>query len=344
MMRGFEPLQPFFCSTSAGWASVWGVLGLASGGSEMAEMRAVRFHEYGPASGLTVESVDRPEPGDGEVLVRVRAAGVNPIDWKIRAGYLQEFMPLDLPSTPGIDLAGTVESAGADVHDLAAGDAVFGRGSGTYAEFALAASGSLAVKPPRISVEEAATLGVGGVTAWSGLFDTARLDAGQRLLVHGGAGGVGSLVVQLGHWKGAHVIATASDANAGYVRALGADEVLDYRATRFEDVVGDLDVVFDTVGGDVTERSWAVLRPDGILVIIAGMPEPEKAAERGVRTAGVQAAEPISPILDELARLAESGDLRPQVGQLFSLSEAAAAHAASETGHGRGRIVLQVAN
>jgi NADPH:quinone reductase-like Zn-dependent oxidoreductase len=308
----------------------------------MAEMRAVRFHEYGPASGLTLESVDRPEPRDSEVLVRVHAAGVNPIDWKFRAGYLQEFMPLDLPYTPGIDVAGTVESVGADVPDLAAGDAVFGRGSGTYAEFALAPSGSLAVKPKRISFEEAATLGVGGVTAWSGLFDTARLEAGQRLLVHGGAGGVGSLAVQLGHWTGAHVIVTASDANAGYVRSLGADEVIDYRATPFEDVVGDLDVVFDTVGGEVTERSWDVLRPDGILVVIAGMPEPEKAKAHGVRTAGVQAPEPIAPILHQLAQLVESGELRPQVGQVFSVSEAAASHAASETGHGRGRIVLQV--
>jgi NADPH:quinone reductase-like Zn-dependent oxidoreductase len=308
----------------------------------MAEMCAVRFHEYGPASGLTLESVDRPEPRDSEVLVRVHAAGVNPIDWKFRAGYLQEFMPLDLPYTPGIDVAGTVESMGADVQDLAAGDAVFGRGSGTYAEFALAPSGSLAVKPKRISFEEAATLGVGGVTAWSGLFDTARLEAGQRLLVHGGAGGVGSLAVQLGHWTGAHVIVTASDANAGYARSLGADEVIDYRATPFEDVVGDLDVVFDTVGGKVTERSWNVLRPGGILVVIAGMPEPEKAKAHGVRTAGVQAPEPIAPILHQLAQLAESGELRPQVGQVFSLSEAAASHAASETGHGRGRIVLQV--
>ncbi len=305
-------------------------------------MHAVRFHEYGPASRLTLDSVDRPEPGDGEVLVRVRAAGVNPIDWKFRAGYLQQFMPLDLPSTLGIDLAGIVERVGANVGGFAAGDAVFGRGSGTYAEFALAPSGSLAVKPDRISFEEAATLGVGGVTAWSGLFDTARLEAGQRLLVHGAAGGVGSLVVQLGRWKGAYVIATTSHGNAEYVRSLGADEVIDYEATRFEDAVGGVDVVFDTVGGEVTERSWGVLRPDGILVVIAGMPDPDKAAAHGVRTAGVQAPEPIAPILQQLAELAESGDLRPQVGSVFSLSDAAAAHADSETGHGRGRIVLQV--
>lgn len=305
-------------------------------------MRAVRFHEYGPASGLNLERVDRPTPGPGEVLVRVRAAGVNPIDWKFRAGYLQEFVPLDLPHVAGLDLAGTVELPGMAVDAFAAGGAVFGRGSGTYAEFAVAPAGSLAVKPDRLSFEEAATLGVGGVTAWSGLFDAAKLEAGQRLLVHGGAGGVGSIVVQLGRWKGAHVIATASEANAEYVRSLGADQVIDYAAGRFEDVVSDVDVIFDTIGGEVTERSWGVLRPGGVLVVIAGMPEPEKAAEHGVRTAGVQAAEPISPILQELARLAESGDLRPQVGRVFPLSEAAAAHAASETGHGRGRIVLRV--
>jgi NADPH:quinone reductase-like Zn-dependent oxidoreductase len=310
----------------------------------MATMQAVRFHEYGPASGLRLERVERPEPGEGEVLVRVRAAGVNPIDWKYRAGYLREFAPLELPHVPGIDVAGSVEAAGTNVTEFAAGDDVLGRGSGTYAEFALAPVASLAPKPESLGFEEAATLGVGGVTAWSGLFDSAELEAGQRLLVHGGAGGVGSLAVQLGHWKGAHVIATASAANAEHVRSLGADEFIDYQATRFEDAVSDVDVVFDTVGGDVTDRSWSVLRPGGILVVIAGMPETDKAQERGGRVAAVQAPEPISRILRRLAELAEAGHLRPQVGQVFPLAEAAAAQAASETGHGRGRVVLRVAN
>jgi len=305
-------------------------------------MQAVRFHAYGPASELKLETVDSPAPAEGEVLVRVRAAGVNPIDWKYRAGYLREFLPLELPHIPGLDLAGTVESLGAGVDGFGAGDAVFGRGSAAYAELANAPSTSLAPTPDGLSFEAAATLGVGGVTAWSGLFDAASLAAGQRLLVHGGAGGVGSIAVQLGHWKGAHVTATASATNADYARSLGADEVVDYRATRFEDAVSGMDVVFDTIGGEVTERSWAVLKPGGILVVIAGMPEPEKAAAHGVRTAGVQAPEPLSAILRELAKLIESGDLKPQVGQVFPLSEAAAAHAASETGHGRGRIVLRI--
>ncbi|MGZ4481765.1 MAG: zinc-binding dehydrogenase, partial [Gaiellales bacterium] len=172
----------------------------------------------------------------------------------------------------------------------------------------------------------------------------AQLEAGRRLLVQGGAGGVGALAVQLGHWKGADVIATTSTANVEFVRSLGADEVVDYTTATAEDAIGDVDVVLDTVGGDVADRSWAVLRRGGILVSIAGMPDPEKAEAHGVRTAGVQAPEVTSPILRELARLVETGDITPQVGRVFPLSEAAAAHAASETGHGRGRILLSVSS
>jgi NADPH:quinone reductase-like Zn-dependent oxidoreductase len=307
----------------------------------MSEMAAIRFHEYGPPEVLKLESVERPDPGAGDVLVRVQAAGVNPIDWKIRAGYLQQFMPLDLPYIPGIDVAGTVEEVGAGVDRLSAGDEVFGRGAATYAELAVAPAVSLARKPAGAGFEEAATLGVGGITAWVGLFDIAKLEPGQRLLVQGGAGGVGSLAVQLARWKGAHVIATAGDANAEYVRSLGADEVIDYSATRFEDAARDVDVVLDTVGGEVSGRSWDVLAPGGMLVVIASMPDPETAASRSLRTSGVQAPQATSHILEQLAGLVDSGDVRPQVGRVFPLAEAAAAHAASETGHGRGRIVLR---
>jgi NADPH:quinone reductase-like Zn-dependent oxidoreductase len=309
----------------------------------MTQMRAVRFHEYGPADVLHLDDVERPEPGPGEVRVRVHAAGVNPIDWKIRAGHLQQYMPLDLPHVPGFDLAGTVDAAGQGVDALSEGDAVFGRGRGTYAEYAIAPVATLAAKPEGMSFAEAATIAVGGVTAWVGLFDAAALEAGQRLLVQGGAGGVGSFAVQLGRWKGAHVSATASAANLGYVRELGADEAIDYAAGSIEDAVRDVDVVFDTVGGEVTARSWPLLRPGGILVTIAGMPDAEAAAAHGVRTAGVQAPETTAPILAELARLAVAGDLRPQVGRTFPLAAAAEAQALSETGHGRGRIVLEVA-
>ena len=306
------------------------------------QMHAVRFHDYGPPSVLVVETVVRPEPKEGEVLLRVRAAGVNAIDWKFRAGYLKDFMPLELPHILGFDVAGTVEAVGAGVSDFAPGDEVFGRGAGTYAEYAVAPVASLARKPANLSFDEAATLAVGGITAWVGLFDTASLEAGQRLLVQGGAGGVGGLAVQLARWKGAPVIATTSTGNVDYVRSLGADEVIDYTTTTFEDAVDDVDVVLDTVGGKVTDRSWKVLKPGGILVVVAGMPEPEKAAAHGVRTSGVQSPQASRPVLQELATLIEAGSLVAQVGQVFPLSDAAAAHAVAETGHGRGRIVLRI--
>ena len=310
--------------------------------SERLISRAVRFHEYGPPSVLVLEEVARPEPEAGEVLVRVHAAAVNPIDWKFRAGYLKDFAPLELPHTVGYDLAGAVEVMGSGVADFAPGDAVFGRGTGAYADFAIAPVDSLAHRPDTISFEQAATLPIGRVAAWAGLFDAADLRAGQRLLVQGGAGGVGSLAVQLGRWKGAHVAATTSTGNIDYVKSLGADEVIDYTTTRFEDAVRDVDVVLDCVGGDVSERSWGVLKKGGILVVIAGRPDPDRAATYGVRTAGVPQPESLRAVLEELAALVEAGTLIPPVGKVFPLADAAQAHAASETGHGRGRIVLRV--
>lgn len=304
--------------------------------------RAVRYHEYGDPSVLRVEDVPGPAPKAGELLVRVRATGVHPMDWKLRAGYLKDFMPLELPHVPGYELAGTVEQLGERVTDFQPGDAVFGKGSATYAEYAVAPVATLARKPDSISFEQAATLGVSGVTAWQALFEAAQLESGQRVLVLGGAGGVGSVAVQLAHWKGAYVIATTSTANVEHVRALGADEVVDYNATAFEKAVSGVDVVLDTVGGDATSRAWDVLRPGGILVTIAGMPDEATATARGVRTSGVMLAEGSAPILQKLAELVDAGAIRPQVAETFPLHEAARAHSASQTGHGRGRRVLTV--
>ncbi len=307
-------------------------------------MRAVRFHEYGPPSVLVVDTVDRPEPKAGEVLIRVHFAGVNPIDWKLRAGHVQRYMPIPLPATPGLDVAGTVETVGEGVTGFAAGDRVFGRGTATYAEFAVAPAATIAHIPDGVSFEQAATLHVGGVTAWLALFDSAHLEAGQRLLVQGGAGGVGSMAVQLGHWKGAYVIATASAANLDFLRSIGADEVIDYTTTSVEDAVHDVDVVVDTVGGEVTAHSWSALKPGGILVTIAGMADAETAAARGVRAEAVARSTETRPILEELGKLVASGDLKPEIQQIFPLEQAALAQAASETGHGRGRILLKVAD
>jgi NADPH:quinone reductase-like Zn-dependent oxidoreductase len=307
-------------------------------------MRAVRFHEYGPPSVLVVETVDRPQPKAGEVLARIHFAGVNPIDWKLRTGNLQRYMPIPLPATPGLDFSGTVDALGDEVMGFAVGDRVFGRGASTYAEFAVAPIATIAKIPDGVSFEQAATLHVGGVTAWLALFDTAHLEAGQRLLVQGGAGGVGSLAVQLGHWKRASVIATASTANTDFVRSIGAHEVIDYTTTNVEDAVNDVDVVVDTVGGEVAAHSLSVLKPGGILVTVAGVADAEAAAARGVRTEAVAHPAETRPILEELAKLVASGDLKPEIQHVFRLEEAAQAQAASETGHGRGRILLKVAD
>ncbi len=312
--------------------------------TDVRQMRAVRFHDYGPSSVLVVDDVPIPEPKEGEVLVSVRAAGVNAIDWKYRAGYLKDFMPLELPHIPGFDVAGTVERVGDGVSDFSPGDDVFGRGAGTYAQYAIVPATALAHKPVAIGFEEAATLPIGGVTAWAGLFDAGTLEPGQHVLVQGGAGGVGLLAVQLAHWKGAHVSATTSAGNVDFVRSLGADAVIDYTSTAPEGEIKDMDVVLDTVGGEVTERSWGMLHPDGILVVIAGMPDAEEAAAHGVRTSGVRSPEVIRPVLEQLVALVESGSLTPHVGRVFALADAVKAHAAAETGHGRGRIVLQVAS
>jgi NADPH:quinone reductase-like Zn-dependent oxidoreductase len=305
-------------------------------------MRAVRFHEYGPPSVLVVDDIDRPEPKAGQVLIQVHAAGVNPIDWKIRAGYLKQYMPVALPHTPGLDVAGSVVSVGDDVTNYAVGDRVFGRGAGTYAEYAVAPITTIAHIPEGVSFEQAATLHVGGVTAWLGLFDSAHLEAGQRVLVQGGAGGVGAIAVQLAHWKGAYVIATASTANVDFVRSLGADEVIDYTSVNVEDAVRDVDVVLDTVGGDVTAHSWSALKPGGILVTVVGTADADIASKRGVRTAAVGHPAATSPYLEELGALVASGAVQPEIQRVYPLDEAAAAQAASETGHGRGRILLRI--
>lgn len=306
-------------------------------------MRAARFHTYGPPEVLVIEEVPRPVPEEGQVLVKVHAAGVNPIDWKVRAGYMEQYMPLQLPAIPGYDLAGVVEAVGSGVTEFAPGQEVFGRGSGSYAEYAIAPATALAPKPANISFDQAATIPIGGVTAWVGLFDTADLQAGQTLLVQGAAGGTGSYAVQLGRWKGASVIGTASARNLETVRELGAEVAIDYTATRVESVASGVDVVFDTVGGETMEASWQLLKPGGILVEIAGMPSPEAAQQHGVRAGGVQAPPDISGILRRLAELVERGEVRTELGQVFPFEAAAQAHTSSETGHGRGRIVLHIA-
>ena len=274
------------------------------------------------------------------MLIRVHAAGVNPADWKYRAGFLKQFMPLSMPWTPGLEGAGVVEALGPGVTQFRPGEAVYGPFLGAYAEYALAPASDLQFKPDRLSFEEAASVPVGALTAWSAVIDTANVQPGQRVLVQGAAGGVGIYAVQLARWKGAQVVGTASSANVDFVRALGA-EAIDYSAGPFEQVVHDVDVVIDTVGGDLHQRSLKIIRRGGMLVTVAGRLAEDFGKSEGVRA--TSAGRTSRARLEEITQLIEQGKLKPVVYKVFPLDEARQAQELSETGHGRGRIVLRIA-
>ena len=308
-------------------------------------MLAVRIHQYGSRDALSLDDIPIPDIAPDEVLVKVVAASVNPVDWKVREGYLAQMIPHPLPLTLGWDVSGVVVAVGGEVSNWREGDAVFARPdlarNGTYAEFAAIRASECARKPATISHVEAASLPLAGITAWESMVDTAAVQPGQRVLVHAGSGGVGSLAIQLLKDLGATVIATTSERNRALVESLGADQVIDYRTTRFSDVLEPVDAVFDTLGGQVQEDSWQVLRPGGIQVSIISPPDAGKAAARGLRQ-GFVFIGPNAPVLTRLAALVDSGRLRPVIGAEFALRDIAAAHALSESGRAVGKIVLYV--
>jgi len=242
-------------------------------------INAIQVHNCGDVDQLKLEQIAQPEPREGEVLVRVFAAGVNPVDWKIRMGMLKDFRPSTFPYVPGADLAGVVEKVGPGVSVFQRGQEVFGRSSnGSYAEYSIAPANALALKPKTLSFDEAAAIPVGATTAWQGIFDHGNLQPGQRVLILGGAGGVGLFAVQFARWKGAHVISTASTNNVDFVRSLGAETVIDYTKKRVENEIHDVDMVFDTVGGGALTSVWPALKRGGTLVTIAGKPDGRKHA------------------------------------------------------------------
>ncbi|MFJ5136493.1 NADP-dependent oxidoreductase [Streptomyces sp. NPDC088707] len=306
-------------------------------------MRAVVVEQWGGPENLVEREVERPEPGLGEVLVRVHAAGVNPVDWKTRAGGAL----IEWGAVPAVgwDVSGTVEAVGPGVGILRPGDEVFGmplfpRQAGAYAEYVVAPARHLAPKPASLTHVEAAALPLAALTAWQALVDAADVRPGERVLVHAAAGGVGHLAVQIAKARGAYVIGTASAGKHDLVRELGADEVVDYRETPFEDVVSDVDVVLDGIGGETAERSLKVLRDGGRLITLPG-PDDVPAAQDGVRASWVL-VEPDHLGLREIAALVESGRLRPVVDVVVPLAEAAKAHAIGERGRTTGKIVLAV--
>lgn len=310
---------------------------------KLTTMKAVRIHQFGGPEVLVYEDVPVPEPEADEVLIKIKAAGVNPVDWKVRQdghgwGY-------KLPFTPGWDISGIIERTGAKVKDFKLGDAVYGfldlSQGGAYAQYVNAKTSWLAPKPGSLDHIRAAAVPLAALTAWQAIFDVAGLSPGQTILIHAAAGGVGHFAVQLTKWKGARVIGTASARNMAFLRELGADEAIDYTAQRFEDAVRDVDVVLDTMAGETQERSWKVLKKGGIMVSTLGEPSRDKARQYGARGAGMIVA-PNAGQLKEIAGLIDAGRLKPHVETVLPLSEARKAHELSQGGHVRGKIVLEI--
>ena len=310
-------------------------------------MKAVRIHNYGGPEVLKYEDAPRPQPGKGEVLIRVHAAGVNPIDWKVRAGYMKDFMPYQFPLILGWDLSGVIEKIGARVTRFKRGDEVYSKPDtardGAYAEYIVVLESEVALKPKSLHHVRAAAVPLAGLTGWQALFDVAKLKREQRVLIHGGSGGVGHFAVQFAKSKGAYVFATASTKNQDLLRELGADEPIDYTTQRFEEIARDVDVVLDTIGGDTQQRSWKVLKKGGVLASLVQSPDVEKAKALGVRGVFVS-SEPNGAELAEIAALIDSGSVKVVIDRILPLREARRAHELSQSGHIRGKIVLRVKN
>ncbi|MFB5761288.1 NADP-dependent oxidoreductase [Paenibacillus medicaginis] len=304
-------------------------------------MQAILVHEYGGPNVLKVEQVERPQPQTDEVLVRIVYTTVIPLDYKIRNGWLQDVFPVTFPYIPGFYASGVVEKVGQGVTEFKPGDRVFGTIRGAYAENGIAQARELVKIPDHLTFEDAATIKAGAEAAWKALFTEGELQSGQTVLIHAAAGGVGQFAVQLAKWKGATVIATASASNLDFVKSLGADQVIDYTTTAFEDVVKEVDLVVDSIGGDTENRSWAVLKKGGILVSLAQDPSQENAQKHGV-TAKFNTKFPTYTDLQTITELMAKGTIKAEIDSTFPLNQADKALEKSEARHGRGRILLQV--
>ena len=321
------------------------VLSLSCQAQDAKMMQAIQIQEFGDPQVLQVKEISIPAPGPGELLVRVHAAAVNPVDTSIRAGRAGGLSGASLPYVPGFDVSGTVTAIGSDVVNFKVDDEVFAmvdlRRGGAYAEYAIVLENEAALKPTRVNHAEAAAIPLVALTAWQALFEVAKLQKGQTILIHAGAGGVGSIAVQLAKWRGAHIIATASDYNHNFLRELGVDVPVDYRTQNFEDFASDVDVVLDPIGGDTQVRSLQILKEGGILVSIVGLTSEGRNPSRNVRATSIL-VRPNSVQLSEIGELIQNGIINPIVSYRFPLEQAPLAHEQSQTRRTRGKIVIEI--
>jgi len=306
-------------------------------------MKAIVIHEYGGPEVLKYEDIPQPEPKDDQLLIRIIAAGVNPVDGMIRSGMFNGNRAF--PIILGGDVAGVVEKIGSRITKFKVGDPVFAYvsldNSGGYAQYALVREREAAPKPKALTYVEAAAVPIVAITAWQALVDTAKLSAGQTVLIHGGSGGVGSFAIQIAKARGAKVVATASTANQDFLKQLGADVAVDYTKQKFEDIAKDVDVVLDSIGRDTLARSYAVVKKGGIIVSLVARPKESELNKHGIRGTALN-AEPNSEELAEIGKLIDDKKIKVIVSQTFPLSEAMKAQEQVATGHTRGKIVLKV--
>jgi len=313
----------------------------------MKTMMAVRIHKFGKPDVLVFEQAPKPEPKSNEVLIRVHAAGVNPLDCKIRAGTHPLACQMTFPGIIGWDTSGVVESVGSNVKNFKVGDHVYARtgdytGHGAYAEYQAVKEDEIAIKPKSVSHVEAASLPLVALTTWQSIIDVAKLAEGQRILIHAAAGGCGSFAVQLAKAKGAYVIGTASSRNKQFLHSLGVDEFIDYNTTPFEKAVNNVDVVFDLIGGETQKRSWQVLKEGGILVSVVRPAPDEKFITQYKVRGELIVMQPNGKQLAQIAELVDSGKIKSIVSAVFPLKAAAQAHELMQTGHVRGKVVLEI--
>ncbi|MEO8414067.1 MAG: NADP-dependent oxidoreductase [Ginsengibacter sp.] len=308
-------------------------------------MKAIQIHEFGGPEVLKYEDAPVPIPAPDELLIKVHASGVNPIDWKIRKGPRNEKFPVKFPLIPGWDVSGEIEEVGSDIVNFRKGDEVYSRPdptrNGCYAEYVVVKANLVGLKPKSIDHEHAAAVPLAGLTAWQALFDHGHLATGQKVLIHAASGGVGSYAVQFAKWKGAYVIGTASERNIDFVKQLGADEVIDYKKEKFEDKVKDVDLVIDLIGGYTQKNSLRVIKNGGRLITTVKPDNQEAAKEKNIHVEGFMAMSDPEE-LEQIAALIDGGKIKPVVSVILPLEKAAEAQKLSEEGHARGKIVLAV--
>lgn len=328
-------------------ALVVALIVVASTAAYSETMKAIVAHQYGGPEVLKYEDAPRPEPKDDQVLVKVIAAGVNPVDGMILSGMFAKNKTLASALVPGGDIAGVVEKTGSKITKLKKGDAIYAylslRNNGGYAEYAVANEKEAAVKPASISFAEAAAVPIVALTAWQALVDSAKLSAGQSVLIHGGSGGVGMFAIQIAKARGAKVFATASTANQEFLKQLGADVAIDYTKQKFEDIVKDVNVVLDSVGKDTLTRSYGLVKKGGFIATLVSDVDKTELDKHGIRGESISVV-PNAEELAELGKLIDAKKVKVTVSQTFPLTDSAKALQQVATGHTRGKIVLKVAD